>query len=173
MIGNDVVDLALARKENNWQRKGFLQKIFTAQEQLLIGNANNAESVVWELWSRKEAAYKIYNRQSNVRAFNPLKFSCLPAKAANGSLYGTVQYNSIVYHTKTVITSQYIVSVSTLSKDELNNVYNLFIDNYEFYLKENYIYKNGLGIPFIKDNHSNRLKPVSITHHGRFTIITY
>jgi phosphopantetheinyl transferase (holo-ACP synthase) len=173
MIGNDIVDLALARKESNWQRKGFLQKIFTAQEQLLICNANNAESMVWELWSRKEAAYKIYNRQSNVRAFNPLKFSCLPAKADNGFLYGTVQYNSIVYYTKTVLTTQYILSVSTLSKEDLQNVYNLFIDNYGSYLNENYIYKNSFGIPFIKDKHSNRLKPISITHHGMFTIITH
>ncbi len=28
MIGNDIVDLALAKKENNCQRKGFLDKIF-------------------------------------------------------------------------------------------------------------------------------------------------
>jgi lactate dehydrogenase-like 2-hydroxyacid dehydrogenase len=28
-IGNDIVDLALARKESNWKRPGYLNKIFT------------------------------------------------------------------------------------------------------------------------------------------------
>jgi len=57
MIGNDIVDLELALKESNWKRKGFLNKIFTNEEQLLISSAINPEIMVWNLWSRKEAAY--------------------------------------------------------------------------------------------------------------------
>ena len=38
MIGNDIIDLALAKKENNWQRKGFLDKLFTPKEQLQFQN---------------------------------------------------------------------------------------------------------------------------------------
>ena len=41
MIGNDIIDLAFARKESNWQRPGFLNKIFTPDEQWLIANAKN------------------------------------------------------------------------------------------------------------------------------------
>ena len=44
MIGNDIVDLALAQKESNWKRKGFLDKIFTLQEQLFI-NLSNAINI--------------------------------------------------------------------------------------------------------------------------------
>jgi phosphopantetheinyl transferase (holo-ACP synthase) len=73
MIGNDIVDLALARKESNWQRKGFLDKIFTKKEQLQIVTAQNPETMVWNLWSRKEAVYKIYNRETGIRAFIPLE----------------------------------------------------------------------------------------------------
>jgi phosphopantetheinyl transferase (holo-ACP synthase) len=36
VIGNDIVDLALARKESNWKRPGYLNKIFTTKEQLLF-----------------------------------------------------------------------------------------------------------------------------------------
>jgi phosphopantetheinyl transferase (holo-ACP synthase) len=61
VIGNDIVDLALARKESNWKRPG-LNKIFTTKEQLLISSAENPNTMVWNLWSRKRAAYKIYNR---------------------------------------------------------------------------------------------------------------
>ena len=32
-IGNDIVDLNLAKTESNWQRKGFLEKQFTQKEQ--------------------------------------------------------------------------------------------------------------------------------------------
>ena len=56
MIGNDIIDLALARKESNWLRSGFLDKIFTLREKLLISNSQNPETTVWNLWSRKEAA---------------------------------------------------------------------------------------------------------------------
>ena len=33
MIGNDIVDLNLAKTQSNWQRKGFLERQFTKKEQ--------------------------------------------------------------------------------------------------------------------------------------------
>jgi phosphopantetheinyl transferase (holo-ACP synthase) len=61
MIGNDVVDLAVAKKRKQLTKR-VLDKIFK-KEQLLITSAINPETMVWNLWSRKEAAYKIYNRE--------------------------------------------------------------------------------------------------------------
>ena len=79
MIGNDIVDLALAKKESNWKRNRFLDKIFTQKEQLLIANAINPEIMIWNLWTRKEAAYKIVKAASITVAtsagFNPLPMS--------------------------------------------------------------------------------------------------
>jgi acyl carrier protein len=77
VIGNDIVDLALARKESNWKRPGYLNKIFTTKEQLLISSAENPNTMVWNLWSRKEAAYKIYNRATGIRGYFPLNLECL------------------------------------------------------------------------------------------------
>ena len=48
MIGNDIVDLALAKKESNWKRKGYLDKIFTVSEQLLLQKSTNQELAVME-----------------------------------------------------------------------------------------------------------------------------
>ena len=31
-IGNDIIDLKLAKTQSNWQRKGFLEKQFTQKE---------------------------------------------------------------------------------------------------------------------------------------------
>ena len=63
MIGNDIVDLKLASIQSNWQRKGFLNKVFTKKEQTLILNASNSFEMVWLLWSIKESAYKVYIQQ--------------------------------------------------------------------------------------------------------------
>ena len=52
MIGNDIVDLAFALKKSNWKRKGYLDKIFTNHEQLLIIKSDNPENMVWNLWTR-------------------------------------------------------------------------------------------------------------------------
>ncbi len=76
MIGNDIIDLEKAKRESDWQRRGFLDKLFTSGEQQLIWSSGNAELMIWNLWSRKEAAYKIYNRQSGERFFSPRRFVC-------------------------------------------------------------------------------------------------
>ena len=77
MIGNDIVDLTFARLESNWQRRGFLEKQFTTNEQKLILTAKNSFILVWKFWSMKEAAYKIYVQQNDKRFFAPKKFDCL------------------------------------------------------------------------------------------------
>jgi acyl carrier protein len=63
VIGNDIVDLALARKESNWKRPGYLNKIFTTKEQLLISSAENPNTMVWNLWSRKRRPIKFIIEQ--------------------------------------------------------------------------------------------------------------
>ena len=103
MIGNDIVDLALSQKESNWKRKGFLDKIFTRNEQLLILNAKNPDVMVWNLWSRKEAAYKIYNRQTKVRGYFPLQLECFDLDCNDTITFGKVVIHHYVYYTKTVI----------------------------------------------------------------------
>ncbi|MFT4791790.1 MAG: phosphopantetheinyl transferase (holo-ACP synthase), partial [Arcticibacterium sp.] len=58
MIGNDVVDLKVAALESNWMRLGFLDKVFSEEEQEVILNSENKSQMVWLFWSMKEAAYK-------------------------------------------------------------------------------------------------------------------
>ena len=77
MIGNDIIDLSLAKTQSNWQRKGFLEKQFSANEQQLILAATNSFILVWRFWSMKEAAYKIFTQQNEIRFFAPKNFDCL------------------------------------------------------------------------------------------------
>jgi phosphopantetheinyl transferase (holo-ACP synthase) len=154
VIGNDIVDLALARKESNWKRNGFLEKIFTVKEQLLISNAENPEIMVWNLWSRKEAVYKIYNRQTGIRAYIPLQLECFYENANSGS----VHCHGNTYYTQTEIAEDKITTVAVTRKFDFKKIIALkpTVDVYK---------KN--GIPYLNDV-DNFVKPISISHHGRF-----
>ena len=79
MIGNDIIDLSAAKLESNWQRRGFLEKQFTKNEQRQILSAQNSFVCVWRIWSMKEAAYKIYTQQNELRFFAPKKLILSPS----------------------------------------------------------------------------------------------
>ena len=154
MIGNDVIDIDLARTESNWKRKGFLDKIFTFSEQLQIQNAQNQELMVWGLWSRKEAAYKIFNRETNIRLYNPLQFECSEMEFSQGIYSGSVASKGTVYFTKTEITPHSIHTVAVSDKDNFSRIREL---------KGRSAITKRDGIP-----QTDAKKPVSISHHGRF-----
>lgn len=154
MIGNDIVDLELARKESNWQRKGYLNKIFTKKEQFLIQSYENQEIMVWNLWSRKEAAYKIWNREMGLRKFIPTKFECFDIDLE----IGKVKFENTVYYTKSEIGVNYIYTIA-VSKPELFVRIRTLENSIEIKKKN--------GIPFCI-NKKNEILPISKSHHGRF-----
>lgn len=154
MIGNDIIDLALAEKESNWQRKGFLHKLFTAQEQSLIKSSINQEITIWNLWSRKEAAYKIYNRQTGIRKYNPIQFECFDLDIEIGKVVAENQ----VFYTKTEISSEYIYTIAATSIENLNKIQTV---------ANTTIIQKAKGIPWYI-NENQILNPISKTHHGRF-----
>lgn len=149
MIGNDVVDLALAREESNWQRAGFLQKLFTKAEQQLISNATFCDVMVWNLWSRKEAAYKIYNRDTGQRRFMPLQLECIYESESHGK----VICEGRCYYTQTTTTKACIATIAVVNESDFSKI--VILENSLELHKEN-------GIPFYYD------RPVSISHHGNF-----
>ena len=113
MIGNDIIDLSLAKTESNWKRRGFLEKQFSANEQHFILNAPNSFEMVWRLWSMKEAAYKIFTQQHSVRFFAPKKFEC---KLMLG-LKGVVCYKNQKFYTTSIVNQQYIFTKAGLIKE--------------------------------------------------------
>ena len=155
MIGNDIVDLAQARKVSNWQRKGFLNKIFTQKEQFYIENAIDPELMVWNLWTRKEAAYKIFNRETGFRGFIPLRLECFYETDSLGS----VTCNGSKYYTQTQISEEFIYTIAVAEKKYFNQIRHL--------TQETKIIKID-GVPFLNDSITLSLIPVSITHHGVF-----
>ncbi len=155
MIGNDVIDLKLAREESNWKRKGFLDKLFTKNEQKLIFLAENPEIMVWNLWSRKEAVYKIYHRQTKIRAFIPKELECSEVDILLIKKHGIVTINCCDYYTETELNSDYIHTSAVTKMEDFEKITGVTVKD---------ISKDQYGIP----NHSSTKNPVSISHHGRF-----
>ena len=113
MIGNDIIDLSFARLESNWQRRGFLEKLFTANEQKLILTAKNSFILVWKFWSMKEAAYKIYVQQNETRFFAPKKFDCLLKYGKKGLVY----FKDQIFYTSSIVSQKYIFTLASLEKE--------------------------------------------------------
>lgn len=154
MIGNDVVDLKLANKQNNWQRNRFMDKIFTKNEQILIHKSENQEITVWNLWTRKEAVYKIWNRETGIRKYNPIQFECSGLDLE----IGKVVIKNKVHFTKTKITSEYVYTIAVSKISDFEKIKTL--------QKPIEIEKKN-GIPFYS-NENQIIMPISKTNHGRF-----
>lgn len=156
MIGNDIVDLSLARIQSNWQRKGFLQKLFTPDEQQAILNHPEPGLMVWILWTMKEAAYKIYNRQTLDKGFFPHLLEC-EISTNTTILSGKVCCKGREYLTSTVIDGDFIHTLAVTQPKDLQHIYEISSEKVE---KDSYgfpfVYKKGIRIP------------VSKSHHGRF-----
>lgn len=176
MIGNDIVDLQIAKQQSNWLRKGFLEKQFTKQEQNEILNAKNPHTHVWLLWSMKEAAYKCYVQEYQQRFFNPKKFNCSSVSQTKG-LVSIHEHN---YYTESTVTSRYIHTIAfcrqnTKSKKELflikekeNQSAIIKSKLLSSFSEKMILKKNGVGIPYLYLNEEEQKISFSISHHGNY-----
>ncbi|MFY9242028.1 MAG: 4'-phosphopantetheinyl transferase superfamily protein [Polaribacter sp.] len=176
MIGNDVVDLNLAKTQSNWQRNRFLEKQFTDFEinQILI--SENPFLHVWLFWSMKEAAYKCHVQEFQKRFFAPKKFSC---KIVSNSI-GVVEIDNIKYNINYTISNRCVYSFA-FKIDGKKMVSELFfIKKNEIQTKntnekllthfssEVQIQKNELGIPYLVQNNQKLPFSISTSHHGNY-----
>ena len=123
MIGNDLVDLQQAATDSNWMRKGFLHKLFNAQEQQYIMLASRPREMVWLLWSMKEAAYKIDNKRSGIREFAPIKLACKLVTIANSHTEGQVNMDDRMYFTRsTILAADHIHTIAAVNYESLGSI---------------------------------------------------
>ncbi|MES2827505.1 MAG: 4'-phosphopantetheinyl transferase superfamily protein [Bacteroidota bacterium] len=152
MIGIDIVDLAQAEKDSNWKRSGYLNKLFTTEEQFMISSDIQPDILVWLLWTMKEAAYKIHSNHNKLREFAPVKLVCSNLIIYDDTATGNVSYNDQLYFTKSIIAGDYIHSISAQTKQELETVH----------------------IEILPNSNGNRPgNPTSVSHHGRFLALAY
>lgn len=153
MIGNDIVDLLQAHKDSNWNRNGYLDKIFTDEEQFLISSDMYPSLMVWLLWSMKEAAYKINSRATKLRTFAPIKLRCNNLIIKNGRATGNVLYEGVLYFTSSVFNDDYVHTLAAVTEKDLT-------------LAE-------VKITEHTNNNYRSSNPVSVSHHGRYLALAY
>lgn len=180
MIGNDIIDLNLAETESDWQRKGFLEKQFTSEEQAIILEAKNSFEMVWRIWSMKEAAYKIYAQLNEERFFAPKMFEC---ELTSGH-EGIVRFHDQLFHTSSILDGSFIFTLACLDKDA--KVYSSIGASYgiDERIKKKLEKETGLQVSEIEQikskngapNYFHKRKPLtkscSISHHGNYGVFS-
>ena len=176
MLGNDIVDLRKAKLESNWRRKGYLDKIFSLQEQDLIATAENQDQMVWLLWSMKEAAYKIVSPLIGERFYNPLAFECV-LDFIGCKAHGSVFFQERILFTSSEISEELIYTTALLERG--HEYQNHFLSNQQNYIEEFndmqsnfFLFKNEENLPVVQDL-TSEFFPASVSHHGRFLAIAH
>ncbi len=184
MIGNDIVDLELAKVQSGWRRKGFLDKAYSSNEQAMILASINPDITVWRLWSMKESVYKARLRVEKQIRINPKTFDC---QILSENL-GKVICDGMVYYTKSVIKDSYVYSqaqaeefdmvlfskVINLGKDNLDSEKLYAIVKSDIAIRKGWkeidlmIKKNEIGIPEVYHKGAKNEILISLSHHGRF-----
>ena len=177
MLGNDLIDLQKAAIDSNWQRKGYLEKLFSEEEKLQILNSENPSIIVWLFWSMKEAVYKIINRETGLRFYTPIAFTCKNSVQERINL-GEVHYKGEIYYTQSSITATMIHTVALSKKQNFNAVEVVHPANTPFYVtafnsrSSTYsLTKNEHGIPELIHKNSGAKYLASVSHHGKFLAI--
>lgn len=183
MIGNDIVDLVEAKLKSNWKRPGYLDKLFTINEQRFIQNSEHKFLMVWRLWSMKEAAYKLYTQIHPSRFYKPKQFQC----EINNS-GGQVGYKDFSCYIKTKKTSQYIISEARLVAKDMsseciklsdssaqhqsdavkNALLTKIASQYTILKTDLKLLKSEFGIPSVYQNSKKLNISISISHHGNY-----
>jgi phosphopantetheinyl transferase (holo-ACP synthase) len=182
MIGNDIVDLKQAVKDSDWNRPGFFDKVFTKKEQCVIFSSENKHQIVWLLWSMKEAAYKAHVRETNHPFFNPKKIQCRLGVDNEGVVY----IDNTIYYLKAKITSEYVYSIASNSKEKFieTDVFKLLKRNQSEAVRSELmtqmsniidcdssslrIEKTIVGVPNLFLKELQLFNAISMTHHGRY-----
>lgn len=183
MIGNDIIDLKLTLGKNTWKREGFLNKLFSQEEQDLILRSNDPELIVWLLWAMKESVYKAHQRRFELpRKFNPKAFKCEITGDKITSVTGKVSIEKYSYLTKASISHKYIYCFATID-NSTNFVQKIYLKPTDLKLQlinevsrlENLpkqkisINKSADYIPFLNFGNQKLFCNFSMAHHGHFS----
>lgn len=183
MIGNDIIDLEVFKKETNWKRPNYLKKLFTKKEQNQILSAEDPEIIIALFWAMKEACYKAHQRKFALpRKYNPSAFECIiPKNVSEAKLKGTVQVGEKIYDVDIIKTNSYIHCaviptqqkiIQKIFKEEVDiksSLITLYSEIKQISTDEISIEKDENFIPHLmyKGNIENTL--FSISHHGKFS----
>lgn len=179
MLGNDLIDLQLAQVQSDWKRKGYLSKLFNDDEQRAIALAQDPGLLVWMMWSMKEAAYKVHNRNSGIRRYEPLAYSCMLEMNGVSTAQGAVMKGNESFPCRSSVYQGMLHTVALGRGAVFGEVKTVHMENQQDYRKA-FGSQSGLvlakcpkGLPMVYDPASGRTGPASVSHHGRGLCVVY
>lgn len=155
-IGHDIIDLKLAKKESNIFRRGYLDKILTEYEQSLMQKTVDPCLCFWQIWSMKEAVYKILRQKGEERGYYPKKIEIKKLDLINGQ----VCYGKYFFYTQTTLNTDYIETIALENRRHFKNIIKL---------KNDTVLNKNQEVPYIIKHHKQLA--VSKSQHGQFESI--
>ncbi|MFN2261578.1 MAG: 4'-phosphopantetheinyl transferase superfamily protein [Psychroflexus sp.] len=171
MIGNDIVDLNLARTSSNIFRPRYFDKILNTSELNFIQKSQNKFLCFWRIWTLKETAYKAFQRHFLFDDFyNPSLFS---SEIINSEL-ALVSFRNQTLEIKSETNSSYIYSWTKAENIQENIIGNTKAEVFEklnkaLNLASFSLKKDKKALPYSEIFHKKT--PISNTHHGQFYAI--
>lgn len=184
MVGNDIVDLSIARSDA-WSDLRYLNKVFSISEQAQIGISKNPNETLWLLWSMKESAYKAHFRTFEKRELAPRKIECILLSRQKGM----VLIDGSVYSTRSELNNEYIhtiaieegVNITDIQHGLIreqnavkvrNNIVSTmkrsFSEMLELNVKSLEFIKTLRNVPYMRYSGKRLYNPCSLSHHGRY-----
>ena len=184
MIGNDIIDLNVAKINSRWQEQRFLDKLFTQEEQQFILNDDCRYQNIWRLWSMKESAYKIKSRNLRLSIFNPKSLRCEITSETSGTVAfdnytvsTTTENNSNIIYTTAHLqgiyqTTEYFelkqLSQSYQSEQLKKKAIQAFGQLKSVSEKDISIEKDDFRVPKFFINQKAQANFLTLTHHGNY-----
>jgi len=180
VAGNDLVDLKQAARDSNWQRTGYLHKICTAEEEQLILSAADPHTMLWLIWTMKEASYKVVNRLSGMRSYAPRSFVCSGLNMQGSSVRAFVAFNEFSLFINAEVSTEMVHTVAVLREEELGQLQTHYLNYTPGYVSdfnqshpEYILSKNGAGLPQVRQLPGPQILEASVSHHGRYAAIVF
>lgn len=175
MIGNDIVDIAIAMAESNPLRLGWIDKVFATSERELIFGCDAPLQTIWLLWAMKEASYKVYNRSSGKIFYAPHRFICELQELNAYSATGTVTFDGYEFFTKSTISPRFLHSVATMVQDEVPqiNIRPLSVSRSDMLPPGCQFIRQGGSPPVLLHKQTQSYIPVSYSHHGDWHALVF
>ena len=185
MIGNDIGDLELAKKNHRWQDQRFLQKIFRIKEQRLILESKDPFRCIWRLWTMKESTFKAIKHTSPEALFSPVNYHC----DLHSPTSGTVTFKNNHYQMTSLAEKTFVHTFTNSDSSDCVRTTHFKIEAPDYEHQHSsaverltneiaalfgvnvcclQVRKNISGAPEI--HYQNRMLPlsVSISHHGHY-----
>lgn len=176
MIGNDLIYLPDWYQRSERRQEQFLKRITFPEEETLLPAWSTAQNTAL-LWSIKEATYKAWHRESDVRCFQPRSIRLDMLKLGSDLVRSIVDIKGVKYFLFSNIAERHIHTISRKNDGSARRYPShqiqterpqvIRVNGQRWQLK-----KDAAGRPILEQG-TRRSKRVSLSHDGPLFGLAY